>query len=393
MRDARSIVFAEFHPWETPLKVGGHRYAEQFANDHWQVLWLANFLNVNRIIRRNEYDRIYLQNWRRGVAQVAEHIYTYTPFSLLPYINMPVLSSLPIARRSLRWCWPALPDLLRKIRFPAVDVLWISQPRLYSLVHVVEHQVLAYRMFDDVQHFKGEPGSIQTVERQLCEQADVVFATSRLLVEKARRWSSNVVYLPNGADVERFTEIVAPEPADLAAIPHPRLLYVGAISYWFDFELIAAAARARPDWSFVLIGPVAHAEGPREHRFENLPNVYLLGQRHPHDVPAYMHNADIGLIPFQATDLTHSVSPIKLFEYSSAGLPVVAPALHEMQAYVSPTLFYTDRDGFIGAVETGLHNHDALAPQFVAFGLANSWHNRYRTVLDTLSALQGVVEA
>jgi hypothetical protein len=381
----KSIIFAEFHPWSSPLKVGGHRYAEQFAKDGWQVMWLANFLNLNRVIRRSEYDLMYLQNWKRGSVLVSNNVHTYTPFCYLPYIDFPILSSVFVARNSLRCCLPQLKSALKHPEFDSVDVLWVSQPRMYSLVNIVDHQVLVYRMFDDVQHFQGEPDSIQKVERLLCEQADVVFATSQPLVRKAERWSDRVVYLPNGADVERFCKSNPSEPEDLKEIPYPRILYVGAIAYWFDFELILHAARKRPNWSFVLVGPCGVED--RKDQLKELPNVYFLGQRDPGMVPAYMRYADIGLIPFKVNPLTHSVSPIKLFEYSMAGLPVVASHLREVKGYNSPTLFYADVREFLGAVEKGLSMQDDLRSRFIEFGLANSWKARYRIICDTLSTI------
>jgi len=379
-----SIVFAEFHPWNSTLKVGGHHYAERFAQDGWRVLWLANFLNWNRLIRRSEYDRLYLQAWRSGVAPVAKNVYTYTPLSYIPYIDLPVLSSLAVARSSLRWCWPSLKRELEGKQFDPVDVLWISQPRMYSLVKLVRHRFLAYRMFDDVQYFDGEPQSINQVEEWLCREANVVFATSRHLVDKANQWNRNVVYLPNGADVERFQNPNLTLPTELTSIPEPRLLYVGAIAEWFDFDIVSKAARIKPEWSFILIGPWSAQIQHHRSRLEEIPNVYCLGPRKADAVPGYMKYADIGLIPFQVNELTHSVSPIKLFEYSAAGMPVIAPRLREIQGYEAPILYYDDLPQFIEAIETGLISRDELTERFMEFGLNNSWEFRYRTICERL---------
>jgi len=333
-----SIVFAEFHPWNSTLKVGGHHYAERFAQDGWRVLWLANFLNWNRLIRRSEYDRLYLQAWRSGVAPVAKNVYTYTPLSYIPYIDLPVLSSLAVARSSLRWCWPSL---------------------------------------------KRELEGNQ-VEEWLCREANVVFATSRHLVDKANQWNRNVVYLPNGADVERFQNPNLTLPTELTSIPEPRLLYVGAIAEWFDFDIVSKAARIKPEWSFILIGPWSAQIQHHRSRLEEIPNVYCLGPRKADAVPGYMKYADIGLIPFQVNELTHSVSPIKLFEYSAAGMPVIAPRLREIQGYEAPILYYDDLPQFIEAIETGLISRDELTERFMEFGLNNSWEFRYRTICERL---------
>lgn len=377
-------MFAEFHPWQSPLKVGGHHYAEHFAEDGWRVLWLANFLNLNRLIRQGAYDKLYLQSWKNGICEVRTNIFTYTAFPLIPYLDMPVLSSLSVARNSLKWCIPSLKHQLSSANFLPLDVLWISQPRMYSLVQAIPHRKLVYRMFDDVRHFAGEPTSITKVEEWLCREADVVFATSKHLVTKASQFSSNVIYLPNGADVNLFHS-PALMPEEFENIPHPRLVYVGAIAEWFDFDFLFEIAALRPDWSFVLVGPLGSLSVQYKERFSQYKNIHYLGPKPPNQIPGFMQHSDLGIIPFQLTDLTHSVSPIKLFEYCAAGLPTLAPKMKEIEGYNIPILFYSDGPEFIRKVEEGLRMRADFSGKIADFIMSNSWTARYLTIKDALS--------
>jgi glycosyltransferase involved in cell wall biosynthesis len=168
----------------------------------------------------------------------------------------------------------------------------------------------------------------------LIRTADVVFTTSLALQSRAVSLNPNAsYYLPNVADFDHFSQAreEGPIPADLAAIPLPRIGFVGAVSeYKVDFELIANIAKARPDWHWVLIGQVG--EGQQDTRVEKLklPNVHLLGPRAYEQLPDYLRGFDVATIPCPANEYTAAMFPMKFFEYLAAGLPVIAshvPAL------------------------------------------------------------------
>jgi glycosyltransferase involved in cell wall biosynthesis len=372
------------------IQVGGHKYARGFLHAGWQVFWLANFLNVNRLLRRREDDRLYAEGWRSGVVSPAHGLYTYTPFTLLPYIKLRGLDSRYVADRSLRYTWPGLSPVLRRAGFGKVDVLWITHPRLASILDLVEHDLLVYRMADDVAQFGQEPRTITEVEQAICRRADIVFCTAHSLLEKARRWGANATYLSNGVDFDLFNGDQAAEPADLAHIPRPRLLYVGAISDWLDVDLLLAAAQRRRDLSFILVGPITGSGGivGSLERLGREPNVYVLGSKPFSQVPAYMRFGDIGLIPFRVNPLTHGVNPIKLFEYSACGLPVVTADLHETRRLGSPALIYQSLDMFFDCVELALAGRVALREQGISFARRNSWQSRFELVEQELCRLR-----
>jgi UDP-galactopyranose mutase len=66
----------------------------------------------------------------------------------------------------------------------------------------------------------------------------------------------------------------APLPDDLAAIPGPRLVFVGGIDDRVDFELVEELALLRPDWSIVMIGPQLYVDAAER---LTQPNIHLFG--------------------------------------------------------------------------------------------------------------------
>lgn len=59
---------AEYQPWQHRIEDGEHKYARFFLEDGHQVFWLANFVNLNRLMRKREDDLAYIELWRQGVG-------------------------------------------------------------------------------------------------------------------------------------------------------------------------------------------------------------------------------------------------------------------------------------------------------------------------------------
>jgi glycosyltransferase involved in cell wall biosynthesis len=150
-----------------------------------------------------------------------------------------------------------------------------------------------------------------------------------------RELNARVLDAPNVADAERFAQALEPGEVDaaLAALPRPRIVFTGAVvATKLDLELLTGLAAARPEWSFALVGPVGAGDpGTDVSALAAAPNVHLLGVRRYADLPLVLRGADVGLIPYAINHLTRSVFPMKVYEYLSAGLPVVSTPLPALE--------------------------------------------------------------
>ncbi len=216
-------------------------------------------------------------------------------------------------------------------------IVWTYNPMVGPLLDAIDRSLLVYHCVDDLSAAPHMPAeSLQRAERDLASAADVNFATSRLLEARLAAIKPDAThFLANVADYDHFSQARAPGhiPDELAAIPRPRLGFIGAISdYKVDFELIAAVARARPDWHWVLIGQVGEGQPDTTIEVLRLPNVHVLGPRQYSRLPDYLRGFDVATIPARANSYTAAMFPMKFFEYLAAGVPVVAssvPALAE----------------------------------------------------------------
>ena len=94
-----------------------------------------------------------------------------------------------------------------------------------------------------------------------------MLASAPALAERMRALTDNVLYAPNVADTALFaTRAGAGGPVDPGArrAAAPRVVFTGAVvATKLDFALLAALARARPDWTLALVGPGRRSGDPR----------------------------------------------------------------------------------------------------------------------------------
>ena len=172
--------------------------------------------------------------------------------------------------------------------------------------------------------------------------------------------------------------------------------YHGALSTWFDWSLWLHAARARPDWSFVLVGPAFRVtEEEIRERVAERPNLYYLGAKPFRQLTRYTARFDVAAIPFTLNAVTHACSPVKLFEYMAAGKPVVATPMREVLKYRS-VLVADGPDSFVARLDEAVArrsdpDYQALLAREAA---ANTWRSRAETLrhaLEDVLARQGRV--
>lgn len=211
-------------------------------------------------------------------------------------------------------------------------ILWGYVPQAEAVLPALDPSAVVYHCVDDIAAQKGVDGAaFRAAEGRFAARADLVLASAPSLSRRLRELNANVLDAPNVADTGLFARALEDGPVDpaLAALPGPRIVFVGAIvATKLDLELIVSLARLRPDWSIALVGAVGLGD-PRGDvsALAREPNVHLLGGRRYDELPAVLRGAAAGLIPYELNELTGSVFPMKVYEYLAAGLPVVTTPL------------------------------------------------------------------
>lgn len=256
-----------------------------------------------------------------------------------------------------------------------------------------------YDWIDDLEVFPYDPAMLARNHARALERSTLVLCVARRLHAEAFRTRSDALYVPNAAEYERFaSEAPPPRDEELArflegagAGGRGRLVagYYGALARWFDYALLDEVARRNRDWRFVLIGQEldrSFARAPLRKR----PNVLWLGPRDYETLPGYLASFDVATIPFQINAITLSTSPLKLFEYFSAGKAVVTTPLPECEAFPEVEIAKDAAEFAAALLRARAKGRDpAFRDRLRALGRENSWDARVDAVLSALAAKDG----
>ncbi len=324
LRD-RDIVCVGFADWDTDLWTNQHHLMARLAREN-RVLFVESLGLRRPQLAARDVRRI-LRRLRRGLAppREADGLHVLSPLVLPLHGNA-------AARRINAWLLPALVRRAARRLGMSRPILWSYVPQAEVLLDALDPALVVYHCVDDISaHSLIDTASFRAAEERFAARADLVLASAPKLAERMRSISNNVLEAPNVADTALFARALEPGATDpaMAALPQPRIAFTGAIvATKLDMPLLVGLARARPDWSFALVGPVGPGD-PRTNvaALASEPNIHLLGPRAYEQLPAVLRGAAAGLIPYARNELTESIFPMKVYEYLAAGLPVVSTPL------------------------------------------------------------------
>jgi len=208
-------------------------------------------------------------------------------------------------------------------------VFWYYTPMALSFTNHFSPIVSVYDCMDELAAFKGAHSRLPELEQQLFRRVDLVFTGGQSLYEAKRNQHPVVYPFPSSIDASHFgkARLAQGDPEDQARIPHPRLGFFGVIDERFDTELLDAVATKRPDWHFVMIGPIVkvHPASLPKHG-----NIHYLEPKKYEELPHYLAMWDIALLLFARNESTRFISPTKTPEYLAAGKPVISTSIRDV---------------------------------------------------------------
>jgi glycosyltransferase involved in cell wall biosynthesis len=213
-------------------------------------------------------------------------------------------------------------------------VFWYYTPAAIAFTSDLVRDLTLYDNMDELSAFRGASEALIAQEKALLARADLVFTGGRSLYEAKRDAHPDIHCFPSSVDTAHFRRARAggvPDPADQAAIPHPRLGFFGVVDERFDPDLLGRLADLRPDWHIVVLGPVVKIDPAG---LPKRPNIHWLGPKSYDALPDYLGHWDVGLMPFALNASTRFISPTKTPEFLAAGLPVVStPIVDVVRSY------------------------------------------------------------
>ena len=311
--------------------------------------------------------------------------YKYTDSNIgifTPYLN-PGISEADVATRLQKM----LMDFF-KLKSILNYCFWYYTPMALAFTENFKPHFTVYDCMDELSAFKFAPPVLKDMEKKLLQSADIVFTGGVSLFNHKKNHHKNIYPFPSSIEKEHFAKArtAQPDPADQQKIPHPRFGYYGVIDERFDFNLIETVAEQKPEWQFIIIGPVVKIDPailPKRN------NIHFLPGKTYEQLPSYVAGWEIALVPFARNESTKFISPTKTPEYLAAGKPVISTSIQDVvEPYGKNNLVYIadEPQEFINAGEKILNElHDKNWLQKVdAFLDGNSWDNTFNNMLELI---------
>lgn len=246
-----------------------------------------------------------------------------------------------------------------------IDVLFCSWSRRHIDKDMINPKIT---IFDNVDNFTDW----QDTDNIMCEKSDIILCTSILLLqEKLKLYpNKNVALVPNACWAEK-NKIEINEPEDLKNIPHPRILFSGAMAYWCDLDIIQEVAR---QYNLVFVGkPWGIKEIP--------PEAIYLGEKSYEELQGYYKYCDINILPFKRCQIADYSNPIKMYESSVFGIPTVATDIPDALGYEPCIITSKNKAQFLLNINLALKNNNLKNQDLCKkFAKNNDWNIRVDTI-------------
>jgi len=384
-----NVVCFSTADWDTLLPTNKHHLMRRLAARGTRVLYIETLgTRAPRLASGTDLARIGRRVARgfAGPVKREKRLWTVSP------VVRPAWSSRAAIMVNQAAFRAQLGGVLAKFSDP---IAWIYSPYAVYLLEQTSPRRVVYHMVDDLSAVPGaDKEALREAESLLLARADVVFCSERSLFDRARRVSPNCYFMPNVADFRHFSRNM-PLPgntrlARMESLRRPRIVFSGNIApHKVDIDLLAALAERHRDFEFVLIGPQWEgADAPKSlARLEKLPNATLLGHVPYEELPAFLHAADVLVIPYVQNEATRAVFPLKVFEYLATGRPVVASPLPSLLPYRGAVRIAETLDEWSNALAEALRDTHEMELQRRALARRHTWERRITEMEEALAGL------
>jgi UDP-galactopyranose mutase len=237
---------------------------------------------------------------------------------------------------SFSWIKTVLPTLLKKNKYyhksvTSSPILWFYSPAFVRAIDEFDACTVVYDCMDELSAFKGADPNLVNLEKQLLNQADLVFTGGKSLYEIKSQYHKRVFCYPSSVDQQHFKKATDKKtviPNSLAKLPHPRVGFYGVLDERLDLSLMANVAYLLPMVQFVYIGPVVKIDPAT---LPQAANIHYLGQQPYEMLPAFLKGLDIAFMPFALNQATQFISPTKTLEFMAANKPIVSTPIYDIQ--------------------------------------------------------------
>src|SRR5260221_10561379 len=211
------------------------------------------------------------------------------------------------------------------------------------------------------------------------QMADATIVTSQGLYEKKKSLCRSCFLVKNAANIELFYQGYNPIISD-----KKRIGYICSIDDRLDYDLLEFLIKNMPQADFIFVGRIVDKKG--EQVLRQFKNVRLEGPKPVEQLPGYIKNFSLGIIPFAKNDFNKGIYPLKINEYLAAGIPVVTSNFSYLDEFKNIIRIADNKEEFNSFVEDELLN-DSIEKKNARVEVAklNSWEHRVDQISDIIT--------
>ena len=384
------MVYFGMSPWQGMWK-SRHQLMSRFSVE-MPVLYVEPCVGLGSLrTGQTKISRIFT-DMGRSAERLEPDVTVFHSPAYLPVSGSALLSGIT------QKAWVAAVRRAMRVAGISRPIVWISRPERQFVIGQLDEIFSIYHVVDEYAGYTGLSRQgrerLAEIEAALLNRVDLVIVASPELQRAKQGPGRELLVLENGVEPREYADArqSGREPADLAAVPTPRIGYSGLIGKRLDLELIHSIAVHRPDSSVVLVGNVDERECENVlARLHCLPNVHFLGEKPAAEVASYIVGFDIGLLPYTINLETQHISPIKMYEYWAAGKPVVSTAIPAAQRHQFAVNVAESHDEFRSMINRLLDGHsEDESESLIKLATENSWQSRVDVVAAELRSRMGL---
>lgn len=368
--------------WDS--KYQSRHYIMDGLSKYYKILWLmppVYFTDYIEKPKKKKYENA-------GLRKIKNNLWSYginIPIDYRRKYNKKNIFSVVFRYYRELWCYlyiDRIKKIIKKLNYEKV-VIYIWRPEYYWVIDKLKASLVCYHIDDEYSFNPDKDAEVSIEEMYLLKRSDIVFIHSNTLMKKKGGINKNTFSLPNGVDYGYYRNIIDNGyeiPCDMDKIPHPRIGYMGYIKKHLDLKLLYEIAEKNTKWSLVFIGPVREEHSEIDEiikKLHCLKNVYFLGGKDVAELPKYINELDVCIMPYKITNYTKYIYPMKMHEYFSCGKPVVSTKIDNILEFSEIISIAEGSEEWVDSIKKILDKNDVNSgKKAMNVAMNNSWEER-----------------
>lgn len=319
---------------------------------------------------------------RKNLVALYDSFADISKFKKYTYFKAP--SILPFSK------FKVIIEINKKIGFWILSAfLWFMKSKViiwqfYAVItkKIFNNQMFVYDCIDYI-NLTDETNSFFYKEKRLFRASDLVNFNSKALFKKKVEvnpiLTKKSIITVCGCNNKLFNVEIKEIPKEFVNISQKKVVFIGVFNFRLDIELLRYIVNNNRGLKFILIGPIRKNVPKKFKEIIKEKNVLYLGEKEKNELPFYLNNCDLGIIPYDIkSDFVRYSNPMKAYEYLASGLPVVSTKILALEDYPKDIVYTTDnKEEFNQTIKRLINDWDEKKIA-VAKNIAekNSWENK-----------------